>query len=626
MALRSALGALAEELIVADAASIALQPSGRLTIDVAAIEAARRSRTKADLERAFDAYRGDFLAGLNIPVAPFNDWLLLERQRLSSLHSDQLAALVTAQAEAGELEKAGAAAKALVQHDPLREEGHRLLMRLYYDTGQRAAALKQYDILKRLLHEELGIAPEAETVELADRLRTGHAGARVDAVERPRGSASPVTQADPIPKATGPAAHRGPSLPDKPSIVVLPFKNLSGDPAQDMFVDGLVDDMTIALGREKWLFVISPSSAVAFKGQDDDLKEIAAKLGVRYALRGSVRRSGDRYRIVVLLSDAASGEFIWSDRFEDAAANLFDMSDRLMTHVAAMIAPALRSVEIERAQRRPPAQLSAFELYLQSLPKLRMDLAQNRQALKLLEQAVAADPSYSLAYALAARCYHFQRHMGWVHPSDPEMMQRGAGFTRLAIELGQNDSEALWMAAHAATHLTGEIDHAAELIERSLSLNPNSASAWTSSCHIQNCMGRFDLAIEHFQRSQRLNPMDHMHHLHWNIVGISHFGAGRMEDADAAADKALQVSPAYPQALRLKIATCGALRRPELGRQYVQRLLAVHPDCSLQWLEAFYALLKSKVPQLVDDFIACSGHAGLPDLPRQNALTTCNVH
>lgn len=236
----------------------------------------------------------------------------------------------------------------------------------------------------------------------------------------------------------------------------------------------------------------------------------------------------------------------------------------------------------------------------------------NRAALQLLEQAIALDPSYSIAYGLAARCYHFQKHMGWVAPDDP-LLQRGAGFARLAVELGQNDPEALWMSAHALTHLTGEMDHAAEVIERSLSLNPHSASAWTSSCHIQNCMGRFDLAIEHFERSQRLNPLDHMHHLHWNIVGLSHFGAGRISEADAAADKALQVSPAYPQAIRLKIATSGALKRKDAGRQYVQRLLAVHPSGSVDWLKAFYAPMRLKVPQLVDAFIECSRAAGMPE-------------
>lgn len=501
-------------------------------------------------------------------------------------------------------------------HEPLREDGHRLLMRLLAGSGQRSAALKQHERLSALLKEQLGIAPDAESMALAAMIRTGTAP-EPPLVRSP--TKPPVVHVSPSSLAAPPAgpdrppppASTGPALPDKPSIVILPFSNLSGDASHGFFIDGLVDDITIALGREKWLFVIASQSAFAFRDPGADPREVAAKLGVRYVLRGSIRMSGSRVRVVVMLTDAASGEFIWSDRFEDETANIFELSDRLMTRVAAAIAPALRAIEIERAQRKPPANLSAFECYLRAVPKVRTSMSDNGQALQLLEQAIALDPSYSVAYALAARCYQFQRLMGWV-PLQGIEVERGAGFARLAVEIGKNDSEALWMAAHAISNLSGEADQARDLIERSLSLNPSSASAWTSSCHIHTMLGRFDTAIEHAETSQRLNPIDQLHHVHWNIVGLAHFGAGRYEAANASADKALSVQPTYPHALRLKVATCGALGRPGEGRTFVQRLLAVHPECSTAWLEAFYSPMMQRTPALLKDYIAAVRKGGMP--------------
>lgn len=619
VALRNALGPDARDLLVADTASVLLRPGAALAVDLAELERLRCSSELRELERANALWRGELLAGLHIPVEPFEDWLSLARQRLSGARADLLLRLAEARAASGDSPGAIAIAGELTAHDPLREEGHRLLMQLLAAAGQRSAALKQHEKLATLLREQLGIAPDADTAALAAEIRSGEkgaSGARVQPVNKPAApveiTSPPRLEAASIPTAPSafPAAV-APALPDKPSIVILPFTNLSGDASHDFFVDGLVDDITIALGREKWLFVIASPSAFAFRDRTADPREVAARLGVRYVLRGSVRMSGPRVRIVVMLTDAASGEFIWSEKLEDETTNVFELSDRLMTRVAATIAPALRTVEIERAQRKPPASLSAFECYLRAVPKVRTGYSDNRYALQLLEQAIALDPGYSVAYALAARCYQFQRLMGWVSLKDMAL-ERGAGFARLATELGKNDSEALWMAAHAISNLTGETEHARDLIDRSLSLNPNSASAWSSSCHIHTMLGRFDTAVEHADTSQRLNPADQLHHVHWNIVGLAHFGAGRYDAANAAADKALGVQPTYPHALRLKVAACGALGRPAEGRAYVQRLLAVHPECSAAWVEAFYRPMMQRAPKLLTDYVAAMRKAGMP--------------
>jgi TolB-like protein/DNA-binding SARP family transcriptional activator len=607
-ALRNTLGAEASEPIVADTASVLLAPSGRWAIDVAAFEAVCQSKSVADLERASALCRDEFLAGLQIPVEPFNDWLTLERHRLTSLRLGLLQRLAQGRAEAGDAEGAIAAARQLNALDPLREDGQRLLMLLLAASGNRSAALKQHECCTQVLREELGIAPDADTERLAEAIRAG----------RPISSASrEAAPPAPTPPAAVGATSAGLPLPDKPSIVVLPFANLSGDAGQDYFVDGLVEDITVALGRESWLFVIASPSAFALRDRVADLREIAAKLGVRYVLRGSVRRDGNRVRIVVQLTDAASGAHVWSDRLEDEVDNVFAMSDRLMTQVAALIGPALRSVEGERAQRKPTGSLTAFDLYFRALPRFRNSLADNQEALRLLDRAIALDPSYAAAYGFAARCYQFQKLMGWVPPNDPRLVE-GVRLSHRAAELGRNDSEALWMAGLALVQLAGEINHGPALIDRSLTLNPNSANAWTSSCLARTYLGDCDTAIDHFHRSRRLNPLDQSHHVHWNIVGMAYFAAGRLADADAAADEALKARPTYPPGLRLKVATSGLLGRIEEGRAYVERLLAVHPECSVAWIRDFWGPLKQRSPAALTNYIEGSRHSGLPEQPRRS--------
>jgi adenylate cyclase len=324
-------------------------------------------------------------------------------------------------------------------------------------------------------------------------------------------------------------------------------------------------------------------------------------------------------RIVVQLTDTATGAQVWAHQFEDEVDSVFAMNDRLMTQAAAKIAPALRSVEIERAQRKPTGNLTAFDLYLQALPLFRKGLAENRQALSLLGHAIALDGSYSTALGLAARCYQFQKLMGWVPPSDPGL-EEGVRLARRAAEAGGNDSEALWMAGLALVQLAAEIEHGQALIDRSLSLNPNSANALSASCLVRTYSGHCDQAIEHFHLSQRLNPIDQLHHVHWNIVGMAYFAAGRYEDAAAAADQALRARPTYAPGLRLKVAVCGVLGRTEDGRACLERLLSVHPDCSVEWIREFWGpLMRPRTGAALENYIEGSRRIGLPEQPRRSA-------
>lgn len=609
--LRVTLGPELASPVAADTTTVMFSGSERWTIDIVKFEATCRSTDVTSLEAAAALCRGEFLSGLQIPVEPFTDWLTVQRQRIALLHLDTLQSLALARAEVGNLDGALAAANHMVALDPLREDAHRLLMRLLAVSGNRVGALKQHERCVETLRNELGIAPDAETEQLAETIRTGETSPALVmiAVDQDR-------IGDDTSRAAAVQEAPGPLLPDNPSIVVLPFANLIGDPSQDHFVDGLVDDITVALGREKWLFVIATPSAYALQDKSIAPLTAASKLGVRYVLRGSVRRDGSRVRMVVQLTDAAHGRHIWSDRLEDEADNVFAMNERLMSKVAAMIAPAVRSMEIERAQRKPTRSLTAYDLYLRALPLYRACEADNREALTLLAKTIENDGKFAVAHALSARCYQFRKMLGWARPLDPSLSD-GVRHAELAAEAGPNDSEALWMAGLALVQLAGRIDHGLGMIERSLLLNPNSANAWTASCLVRSYLGDSERAIEDFSRAQRLNPLDLSHHLHWNAVGLAYFAAGRYEEASDAADRTLKVGSAYPPGLRLKVATCGLLGRTDDARRHVALLLMAHPECGIVWMQQFWGPILQ--PQVLAKYIEGARLAGLPERPSKNA-------
>jgi DNA-binding SARP family transcriptional activator/Tfp pilus assembly protein PilF len=608
VSLRNAFEHHGDDLLVADTVSVRLAPD-RAAIDADEFEAAARSEPLHDLERANALYRDELLAGLHIPVEPFSRWVTIERQRFLSLRLDLLQRLALAQAEARRLDDAVGSARQLVVLDPLREEAHRLLIRLLAENGNRSAALLQYDRCIDILREELGVDPEPETIEIAEAVRTGAPAPRPAVRAREGDDETLMATAD----RASPAATNLP-LPDKPSIVVLPFANLSGDPGQDYFIHGLVDDMTVALGREKWLFVIASPSASTFRSSAADPREIGAKLGVRYVVRGSVRIDGDRVLLVAQLNDASRGAHVFSGRFEDEMDNLFALQERLTTKVAAAIAPALMLEEVARARHKPTDSLSAFDLYLRALPLFRTSAADNSEALRLLRQAIELDPSYAAALGLAARCFQFRAMFGWTPPGDPSLRE-GIAFGHRAAEKGRNDSEALWMAGLALVHLSGEIEYSLALIERSLSLNPNSANAWIASCFVRSYLGDSAAAIEDFQTAQRLNPLDLSQHLHWNALGWAHLAAGRYEEAAEAAERTLRAQPSYLAGLRLKVSACGLLGRIDEGRATLRQALAIQPTLSIAWMRDFLKLPLQRKPQILDTYLKGLRLAGVPEGP-----------
>ncbi len=302
--------------IVADRQSVRFDAAG-VTVDVAAFERLLGDGTPQALEQAAALYRGDLLDGLGLRDAAFEDWLLVERQRLRHRAEEALTALLSQSLAAGARDSAAAAARRLLSLDPLREAACRALMQIHAERAEAAQALKVYETLRERLHRELGVKPEPETARLYESIRQRRAA------PAPPAAATPPAQTEDEPR---PAAVALP-LPSKPSIAVLAFENLSGDPEQEYFADGMVEEIITALSRLRWLFVIARNSSFTYKGRAVDVKQIGRELGVRYVLEGSVRRAGNRVRIAGQLIDTSTGATLWADRFDGELRDIFDLQD-----------------------------------------------------------------------------------------------------------------------------------------------------------------------------------------------------------------------------------------------------------------------------------------------------------
>jgi len=399
-------------------------------------------------------------------------------------------------------------------------------------------------------------------------------------------------------------------LPDKPSISVLPFQNMTGDAEQDYFVDGIVEEITTAISRLPWLFVIARNSSFTYKGRSVDVKQVARELGVRYVLEGSVRKAADRVRITGQLIDTTTGAHIWADRFNGALDDIFQLQDHVASSVVGAIEPKLRLSEIQRATRKPTESLDAYDLYLRALAQLhKYTEAGLRETITLLSQALAIDPYYTPPAALIGRCRIFQRVQGW-GPLSETAVEEGLWLARRVIELSKDDPEALWMAATTLSRFAGEHDTAASIIDRSLTLNPNSAHAWMASGQVSCYRNLPDRAIEALQRAMRLSPLDPLGFLLAGALAFAYLVAGRYEDALEWADRSLRELPRYSPSVRIAVASCAQLGRIEKARYWLERLRELQPGLTIAGYKAFAVYYPSAV---VAAFVEGFRKAGMPE-------------
>jgi TolB-like protein/class 3 adenylate cyclase len=364
-------------------------------------------------------------------------------------------------------------------------------------------------------------------------------------------------------------------LPDKPSIAVLPFANMSGDPEQEYFVDGMVEEIITALSRIRWLFVVARNSSFTYKGQAVDVKRVARELGVRYVLEGSVRKGGNRVRITGQLIDAVTGTHLWADRFDGLIEDVFELQDKVASNVAGVIEPALQAAETARSAHRPTDDLSAYDLYLRAYAMVLSSVRQSREALRLTEQAIARDPRYGLALAWASQCC--LRLLLDGRSEDPEALRlNGTDFARRALEVAGDDPGILANAAHTLAYFGEDIGAMMALVDRALALNPNFARGWHPSGVLRNWAGQPDIAIEHIQAALRLSPRARVG-TSLLIIGAAHFIARRFDEAVPKLLLAIQEDPSHPEAYRALAACYAHMGRLDDAREIVGRLRAITP-------------------------------------------------
>jgi adenylate cyclase len=382
----------------------------------------------------------------------------------------------------------------------------------------------------------------------------------------------------PLGGGTGPSAA-GP--PQKPSLAVLPFSNLSADAEQDYFCDGVTAELTTALSRLPRIFVVERSSAFRFRGHGDDIDTIARELDVRYLLQGSVRRAGERLRIHGHLVDAATGRHIWDDRFDGEVSDVFDLQDRIAEAVVAAVEPRLHRAELERARRKRPADLDAYDCYLRGLHAFyALTPAASGEALSFLRQALDASPGYAPAAALAARCYVWRASQGWTE--DPEAEREEAvRLARLAVEGGRDDSEVLFVAGHALAFFDTDLDDAEHCVDRSLELNPSCAQAWTHAGWTRLYVGRPTRALPAFERAVRLGPADPMLYVAYSGLAAVNLCLGEDGQAAAWAQRAVREDPKFASSWRFMAATAGLLGRTDEAAEAVRRLLDLDPGFTM---------------------------------------------
>lgn len=410
-----------------------------------------------------------------------------------------------------------------------------------------------------------------------------------------------------VPKATIADGNRPLPLPEKPSIAVLPFQNMSGDPEQEYFADGMVEDIITALSRFKWLFVIARNSTFTYKGRSVDIRQVGRELGVRYVLEGSVRRASDRVRITAQLIDAETRAHIWADRYDRAVDDIFALQDEITLSTVAAIEPSLRQAEIERAKRKRPENLDAYDLVLRATPLVDTGMPEGAsQAVPLLERALLLEPNYALAHGQTAFC----NEILYLRAGRREDNRTAAiQHAHTAVALGPDDAPALVYAAIAI----GLVEHnrilAQETFEAALAISPSAAWAYSWGALILGWGGEAERAIEWGERGIRLSPLDPWITAALHGICMGHFLRGRYEDAAAAAQRAIRSKPGFSVSHMFLAAALAKLGRMEDASAAAGRVIQLQPNFSSNGQCSAIGC----VPVLATPLIEAMRASGLPE-------------
>ena len=376
-----------------------------------------------------------------------------------------------------------------------------------------------------------------------------------------------------------------PPLPDKPSIAVLPFENMSGDPEQEYFADGMVEEIITALSRFKWLFVIARNSSFTFKGRAVDIKEVGRRLGVRYVLEGAVRKASGKVRITGQLIDVVTGAHIWADRFERDLTDVFDLQDEVTAAVVSAIQPKLLQTEIAISTRRRPENLTAYDYYLRAIQQSYVTTCEGMaEAIRLAHRALELDPRFGLVAALAGACH--MNNVIWGFAVDPQFDRKEASrLFRLALSIDDSDPETLAWASLTSAFMVADSEREIEIADRAVAHNPNSYFAWHARGWVYKIAGLHEEAIMSFQRAIRTSPIDPLLHRALVGIGMALIELRRFDEAIGAGKGAQHQNPSFAAAYRCLASAFAHLGRDAEAREAAARLLEVDPGFTISaWI------------------------------------------
>lgn len=388
----------------------------------------------------------------------------------------------------------------------------------------------------------------------------------------PAASAPPVAECEAAGRVESSIAN------GQPVLAVLPFANMTNDPEQDYFADGITEDLTTLLSHLRWFSVVARNSAFTYKGSAVDVREVGRQLGVDYVLEGSVRKAGDKVRITAQLCAADTGRHVWADRFDGTLADIFAFQDRVTEAVVGGIEPSLRFAELERIRSRPTASLTAYDMYLRAMARRYVSRDGSDEAQSLLRQALRLDPSYIAAHGALAITHTFRFAQGWSRPGDTEEALRCA---RRVVEVGGHEPSALANAAHALAYLGRDYDAALAAAQRALLLAPNAAQILLACGWMRAYVGEADAALQLIERAKLLSPADPLTFIFNSAASYAHFVAGRYEQAVQTARRALGEGPTYLVAQRLLTTSLAHAGRVDEAAEAARVLLALAPGYTL---------------------------------------------
>ena len=636
--LRKALAPTGLDHLVTQDDRVSIDPA-TLQLDVATVERLTADGNPNGLEPVGELFRGDFLEGFDLLGEEFDDWLRAERGRLRGRVTAALGTLLAHHEARDQMAEGIRAATRLLEIDPLQEQAHRALMRLHLRQGERALALKQYEICRETLMREVDSEPDEETKRARDEAR---AAIPIDRSQEGEGQSEtpsegsngvlelPVVAASHHPRSrrwmrpalllatmaamivvavAGVVAWLRPwspdvepasiermafRLPDQPSIAVLPFLNLSDDPEQNYLGDGITENIITELSRFSGLFVIARNSVFTYKGKPVKVQEVAEDLGVRYVLEGSIQRIDDEVRVNVQFVDAISGEHLWAERYDRELRDIFAVQDEITQKIVATLgAYEGRVTEMERAKRKKTTNLGAYELTLLAREaRHRFNKEGNAKALELLERAVALDPQYARTHVEIA-WGHFQDAVQNWSESREVSTRKAHDSAQRAIEIDESFAEGYWVSGDIYAWLLWEPEKSLAAYERALALNPNHADILANwgGWILPSVLGRAEEGIEVVKKAMRLNPF----HADWYERGLAtaYFVARRFEEAIST----LQSVEHHTITSRLiLVASYAHADRLEEGRIDAANVLKLNPDFSTAtWLQSPYEPYRSLI-------------------------------